>query len=105
MEGALMAWRWWRVALHGAFSVIVVVAALAWVQPADAQHAACLRSPLGPTEKPVGTDPRAIALGDFNNDGKVDFVTANAQSNNVSIRLGDGFGVFNPPPPAEGSVG
>lgn len=53
-------------------------------------------SPATP-EVAVGTGPRSVIIGDFNNDGKQDFVTANGNSNNVSIRLGDGTGGFTVP--------
>ena len=36
-----------------------------------------------------------MTTGDFNGDGKLDFVAANRNSNNVSIRLGDGVGGFS----------
>ena len=39
--------------------------------------------------------PASVAIGDFNNDGKQDFATANSGSNTVSIRLGDGLGGFS----------
>jgi len=42
----------------------------------------------------VGTDPRAIAVGDFRGDGTLDIVTANASSNTVSVLLGNGDGTF-----------
>ncbi|MGE0104874.1 MAG: FG-GAP-like repeat-containing protein [Blastocatellales bacterium] len=42
----------------------------------------------------VGTNPRSVAIGDFNGDGKQDVATANFGSNTVSIRLGDGLGGF-----------
>lgn len=42
----------------------------------------------------VGTQPNAIALGDFNGDGKLDLAIANYGSNNVSILLGNGDGTF-----------
>lgn len=35
----------------------------------------------------VGTNPYSIATGDFNKDGKLDLVTANSGSNNVSVLL------------------
>ena len=35
-----------------------------------------------------------MAVGDFNGDGKVDLVVANAESNSVSILLGNGAGTF-----------
>jgi hypothetical protein len=49
-----------------------------------------------PTTYPVGSNPRAIALGDFNKDGRVDLVTANYCSHNVSVLFGVGDGTFQP---------
>ena len=43
---------------------------------------------------PVGTRPYDVATGDFNNDGKLDWVSANDGSANISIRLGAGDGTF-----------
>ncbi len=42
----------------------------------------------------VGNAPRAIALGDFNNDGKPDLAVANSGANNITILLGNGSGGF-----------
>lgn len=44
----------------------------------------------------TGNTPYGIATADFNNDGKADLATANfaGSSNNVSILLGNGIGVF-----------
>ncbi len=39
---------------------------------------------------PFGSFPDGIAVGDFNRDGKPDVITANEQTNNVSIVTGDG---------------
>ena len=44
----------------------------------------------------VGFDPRSVAIGDFNGDGKQDLVVANSGSSTVSILLGDGAGSFGP---------
>jgi FG-GAP-like repeat len=49
-----------------------------------------------PSTYPVGSNPRAIALGDFNKDGSVDVVTANYCSHNVSVLFGVGDGTFQP---------
>jgi hypothetical protein len=48
----------------------------------------------GTTTVTVGTGPYSVAIGDFNNDGKQDFVTANYNSNSSSIALGNGAGDF-----------
>jgi hypothetical protein len=44
----------------------------------------------------VDTNPRQIAVADFNGDGKLDVVTCNGQSNTVSVLLGRGNGTFKP---------
>ncbi len=43
---------------------------------------------------PVGTNPQAIAVGDFNGDGKPDLAVANFGSNNVSVLINNGDGTF-----------
>jgi hypothetical protein len=47
---------------------------------------------------PVGTDPRAVALIDLNGDGRLDIVTANAGSRDVSTLLREEGGHFKPGP-------
>jgi hypothetical protein len=42
-----------------------------------------------------GINPRSVAVGDFNNDGRQDLAVANGSSDNVSIFLGDGAGNFS----------
>jgi Ca2+-binding RTX toxin-like protein len=42
----------------------------------------------------VGDRPYSVAVGDFNEDGKLDAVVANAGNNNVSVFLGNGLGSF-----------
>jgi hypothetical protein len=49
---------------------------------------------------PVGEGPHALAIADFNHDGKLDIAVANSIGNTVSILLGDGAGHFHS---AEGS--
>jgi VCBS repeat protein len=45
----------------------------------------------------VGSSPSMIAIGDFNGDGKLDFVVANS-GRSVSVMLGDGDGGFSAAP-------
>ncbi len=42
----------------------------------------------------VGLNPQSVSVVDVNRDGKLDLVTANGDSNNVSVLLGDGRGNF-----------
>jgi hypothetical protein len=44
----------------------------------------------------VGLNPYALAVGDFNSDGKLDLVVANQTDNTLSILLGNGDGTFTP---------
>jgi hypothetical protein len=44
---------------------------------------------------PTGLNPQAVVAGDFNRDGKTDLAIANADSNTVSILLGNGDGTFS----------
>lgn len=53
----------------------------------------------------TGSQPISVTAGDFDNDGKLDLATANFNSNNVSILLGDGTGIFMPKPPVELGTG
>lgn len=47
-----------------------------------------------PTTVGVGFYPQSVAWGDFNADGRLDFVTANSGTAKVSVLLGHGDGTF-----------
>src|SRR3989449_3676267 len=42
----------------------------------------------------AGRSPDSVAVGDFNGDGRLDLATANFDSNDVSVLLGNGDGSF-----------
>jgi hypothetical protein len=44
----------------------------------------------------TGTSPQAVAVGDFNGDGNLDFAIVNSTANTVSVLLGNGDGTFKP---------
>lgn len=47
-----------------------------------------------PVAIPAGSNPTAIATGDFNSDGRQDFAVVNQDDDSISIFLGDGTGKF-----------
>jgi hypothetical protein len=53
----------------------------------------------------VGSDPDAIAVGDFNNDGKLDLAVANSGDGTVTLLLGNGDGTFTPASSSPYAVG
>jgi Domain of unknown function (DUF4347)/NPCBM/NEW2 domain/Glucose / Sorbosone dehydrogenase/FG-GAP-like repeat/Calx-beta domain len=48
------------------------------------------------TRYTAGDGPHSMRAGDLNGDGRIDLVTANESSNNVSVLLGNGNGTFAP---------
>ena len=44
----------------------------------------------------TGNTPRGVAVGDLNGDGHLDLVTANSNSSDVNVLLGNGDGTFGP---------
>ncbi|MEW6212235.1 MAG: VCBS repeat-containing protein, partial [Acidobacteriota bacterium] len=59
------------------------------VAPRQIIFASAPRSPFA-----VGSRPTSIAVEDINRDGKLDIITANRDSNNATVLLGDGQGDF-----------
>jgi hypothetical protein len=51
---------------------------------------------LGRADFTTGLEPRGIAVGDFNGDGKPDLVVTNSTDNTISVLLGKADGTFNP---------
>jgi uncharacterized protein (TIGR03437 family) len=51
-----------------------------------------------PASYPAGPRPTYLAAGDFNNDGRLDLVTANGGNGTVSILLANADGTFQPRP-------
>lgn len=49
---------------------------------------------LPPVAYGAGFRPKAVGVGDFNGDGKLDLAVANLTSHNVSVLLGNGDGTF-----------
>jgi VCBS repeat-containing protein len=98
-RGSVWRGRLARAAVAGALVVTLVPP---W--PALAAATICFTSPSTP-EVSAGTQSISADVGDFNHDGKLDFAVANQGSGNVSIRLGNGDGIFHSPGTPEVSVG
>jgi hypothetical protein len=50
-----------------------------------------------PATSPVSTDPKSIAVGDFNGDGSLDLAEADHTGSTISVLLGNGNGTFGKP--------
>lgn len=53
--------------------------------------------PTSPPTLTTGTNPDSVDVGDVNDDGRVDIVVANYNSDNVSVFLGNGDGTYQTP--------
>lgn len=53
-------------------------------------------SPIGGTTTAVGALPAAVAVADFNGDGRADLAVANVDSNSITVLLSNGAGGFTP---------
>ena len=72
-----------------------VCAAALVVVPRAASADTCSGLGLGaPVYATTGMGPSAVAVGDFNRDGKLDIATANQNANGISVLLGSGAGGF-----------
>jgi hypothetical protein len=60
---------------------------------------------MAPVTYSVGTDPQAVVTADLNHDGRLDLITANAGSNNISVQIGNGGGTFQAAQPYAAGVG
>jgi len=71
---------------------VALIAAFAWLAGAEPAGAVFFSAT---TNHAVGHHPYSVAVGDFNVDGRPDLATANYDSYDVSLLLGDGSGSFS----------
>ncbi len=85
---------------RGWLAYLMAVVGVLWLPLSSAAQPLSFAAP---TESPTGSQPQAVAVGDFNQDGKRDLVVANEGSDEVSLLLGNGDGWFGSP--ANSAVG
>lgn len=72
--------------------ICLALSGIAFGQATFAQNASFKPAPSSPIA--VGHSPSAVAVADFNKDGKPDLAVLNTNDNSVSILLGNGDGTF-----------
>ena len=87
-EKSIMRTSWWRQSLL-VFSLLMPITA----QTADVESVPRF---LTARSFAVGKNPVALAVHDFNRDGRLDLPVANQLSHTLSVLLGDGAGSFSP---------
>src|SRR5438270_9161337 len=83
-------WLWWL------FAITVLATSISGVCAAPAQAAQFAEVSGSPF--PVGSQPVALALGDFDGDGNLDAAAANQDAGTVTALRGYGNGQFAPLP-------
>jgi hypothetical protein len=84
--------------MSGMAAVLAVVALAGAGLAGGQQRGKPLFEPAPGSPMAVGSGPADVVLGDVNGDARLDILTANTQSNNVSVLLGDGKGGFRAAP-------
>jgi len=72
----------------------LLAASLLMVNSAQAQNKACFKTKTTWVSGWTNNDYKALATGDFNNDGMIDVVAANNLANRIEVRLGNNTGTF-----------
>src|SRR5262245_2399931 len=80
---------------RGRWSLFLSVASLLFFGPVAILHASGFRF-LPRTDYPTGGSCWAVALGDFNGDGRLDLAGVNFNTGTVAIYTGNGDGTFAP---------
>src|SRR5207244_12611527 len=74
--------------------IVILSAVVAWLAIGISHASTGTPSFAAAVNYTVGSNPEAVAVADFNGDGKVDLAVANSGSGNISVLLGDGAGGF-----------
>ena len=82
------------VRVQGGRSLLAALAVAGTLLAASLSHAQCQPTFAAAVNFAVGSVPNAVAVGDFNADGRPDLAVANYLGNTVSILLGNANGTF-----------